>query len=216
MANIQALKKDELVELAKGQEEKINELETMKLEFQKQLDEMKAMMLMQMKAQTAPLEKVVESKLDRDVYLVSYMYGKQNISVDKEVSIHFSDFGDSQPVSYTDAKLILKNQANRNLFLMGALVFEDKEDYSEFKIKHNTLLTEEFIVSLYNMNYQTYIETVKNVTENKTLGTAVHTIIYISAKLFKLGKIKNINADTMNAFKDFFGKTIMDVQLYDE
>lgn len=215
MANMQTLKKDELVELAKEQEQKINELETMKSEFQKQLDEMKAMMLMQMQAQIKPTE-VVENKQERDVYLTSYMYGKQNISVDKETTIHFNDFGDSQPVSYTDVKMILKNQANRNLFLMGALAFEDENDYSEFKIKHNTLLTEEFILSLYNMSYADYTETVKRITENKTLGTAVHTINFMSAKLFKHGKIKNINIETMNAFKDFFGKTIMDVHLYDE
>jgi len=101
-------------------------------------------------------------------------------------------------------------------FLNSLENFEDENDYSEFKIKHNTLLTEDFIISLYGMNHQGYIDAVKNATENKTLGTAVHTIIHVSAKLFKLGKIKNINIDTMNAFKDFFGKTIMDVQLYEE
>ena len=216
------LKKEELVELANEQEVKIKEyedkLKNVESDFEKKLNEMKEMLLAQMSANIpqVPQRVTLDDSRNRDVYITSHAIGKLHVSVDKDSTVLFSDYDDSEPLSYRDVKSILKSHKNKKLFTSGILTFDEDEDYEEFKIKSVKRIDDEYLVNLFKMSYEKIIEELKQSTQNKTIGCVVHTIIFRSAKLWKLGMLPNLTKDAMDAFKDFFGTSLFDVQLFEE
>lgn len=216
------LKKEELVELANEQELTIKEyeakLKSVESYFENKLEEMQKMLLSQIATSTqqVPQKLTLDDTRNRDVYITSHAIGKLHVSVDKDSTVLFSDYGDSEPISYSDVKSILKSHKNKKLFTSGILTFDEDEDYEEFKIKAVKRIDDEYLVALFKMPYEKIVEELKQATQNKTIGCVVHTIIFRSAKLWKLGMLPNLTKDAMDAFKDFFGTSLFDVQLFEE
>jgi len=220
MANLNNYKKDELIELLKEKdlesdslkkivEESEKKQKEKESEFQKQMEEMKSMMLA---LQSQQMSKGQETDSD-DVTIYSNMIGKNSISIDRESAIVFTDIGAYETISFSEAKSLIRFANNKNLFTSGLLVFENEEDYKRFKIKPRKLLTDDYIIGLFELSTDKFVEELKEITNNKTDSPATHTIIYRIGLLYQKGMIRNITMDTQEAFRDYFGVALLDLNI---
>jgi hypothetical protein len=209
------LKKEEVLDIAleqsKALAEKDKEIVDIKNDFQKQLDDMKAMMLM-MTSMNNNSQKDVEPTVE----LKCYLLGKNTFHLDKETSIKFEYCGAEETLTHAEVKSLIKFAKNKKLFSDGLLVFENKEDYDVFKVKPRRVMTDEYIIDLYTKTDSEFLSELDAITSSKTSDASMHSFVYRSAYLYKKEKLKGITHSVMEAFSAYFGKSLQDIYIDDE
>jgi len=207
--------KTEMMNATKEREElqnkKIEEQDKQQSDLIEQMEAMQKMLIV-MQSKTIPNA----NKNEEYTYTVmSNLSGKNSISLDKESTVDFDEHGSQEELTIGEVKSMIKFSRNKKLFTFGILYFEEEEAYDKFKVKVKRVLNDEFLLGLFKMDKTEFLSELKTATQNKQVGAAVHTIIFRLAYLYKDGQIKNISKDLMDAFKEFFGISLFDVQLYE-
>jgi hypothetical protein len=194
----------------KEQAKEIKEQAKLQSDLTEQMEAMQKMLIGMQANQNAP----ATTKNEETTYTVmSNLSGKNSISLDRESTIDFDGHGSSEELTIGEVKAMIKFSRNKKLFVNGILYFEEEEAYDKFKVKVKRILNDEFLLGLFDMEKAEFLSELKTATQNKQVGAAVHTIIFRLAYLYKDGQIKNVSKDLMDAFKDFFGVSLFDVQL---
>jgi len=197
--------------ISKEKDSKIKEQDQAQKEMAKQIEDMQKM-LIAMQAQSSSNK----SKNEEPTFtVVSNLSGKNNISMDKDSTVEFNGHGSEEELTVAEIKAMVKFSKNKALFTNGILYFEEDEAYSTFKIKPTRILKDEFLLGLFELDSKTFLSELATATQNRNYGVAVHTIVYRMAYLYKDGQINNISKEIMDAFKEFFGISLFDIQLYE-
>lgn len=219
MSEFSKLKKDEVVGVADDLKAELatknEEIDLLKTDFQKQMEEMKQMIATMASNQQAPKQQYGLQK-EPTVDLTCYLLGKNSISIDKETVVQFESCGSVEDLTVSEIKALIKFGKNKSLFSDGLLVIEDEEANSALKVKPRRVMTDEYIVSVFTLEQKEFLEELKVITNNKSSSPATHSFIYRSAYLYGKGKIQGMSKDLSDTFKDYFGKGIADVFIDDD
>jgi hypothetical protein len=220
MSDINKLKKEEVVGLAESLqaelEQKNSELESVKNDFNSQMEEMKKMIASIMENNAKPKEQKITTDEEPTVTVTCYLLGKNHISLDKESTVLFECCGSEEELTYAEVKDMIKFGKNKSLFSDGLLVLNEQEAYDKFKIKPRKKMTDEYIASVFGLSVSDFLMEVDTITNNKTSNPATHSFVYRSAYLYKKGLIRGLTKDISDTFKDYFGKNISDIYIDDD
>jgi len=219
MSEFSKLKKDDVVSVADDLTielaTKNEEIDLLKTDFQKQMEEMKQMIADMASSQKAPKQQFGLQK-EPTLDVTCYLLGRNNISIDKETVVQFESCGSVEDLTHSEIKALLKFGKNKSLFSDGLLVIEDKEASSALKVKPRRIMTDDYIISVFNLENKEFLEELKVITNNKSSSPATHSFVYRSAYLYGKGEIKGLGKELADTFKDYLGKGIADVYIDDD
>ena len=220
----------EILETVDGEKSLLqNQVEGLKQEqaekdalFAEQMKQMKEMQTMLMQLQSNALASTAQNDkkgLEEMVAVKSYLIGKHSVNIDKDSWITFGYTGAIEDLSVNDVKSMVKYRKNKELFINGIFIFEDEEDYKTFRIKPRRQLTDEYIIDLFKKEeVKDFLVELKDVTESKKIPSVMHNLVFRAGLLYKQGRLVNPSYDIMEAFKQYFGIGLLElnIQLLDE
>lgn len=173
---------EKLEESNKALEEKTNQVDTLRSEMDSLKDMFKALL-----NGSGQKQEVVNNKQD-DIYMGSTSNKTIVVYADgKEIT--FAPDGDYMPLTKEEVNSIIKSK-NKNLITNGLLRFEDKKYYDDFRVFPIINLSSEGIKELFEKDADAIVNEIKE-AQNKSPRTFMltHSITFAIGRMLLEGKI---------------------------
>ena len=213
---------EESVKDAKSAESKIEELEELNKEKDKKIDEMSSSLAYMQQQINMLMQQIITSKnveqkseTNEEVLVCSRgIYDTVLCTNDNKILYNFK-CNEEKYIDVEDLKTLFKESIrdNRLLFEEDTLYFKDPENYKRFNIKKRIDLSPENIVRVLTLPEHDMIEEVNKMTDSLHNFRLVHSLQFEIVKLL-LGKdklLRNWSYENRNALEKYIGQKFDDL-----